>query len=322
MRSELRAPSALGSSDSGIAEPASGQRLPGRGKTEFLSASAAESAQSNSGALALRAPIDAAARPPLSPLTWKSFRLVLVLYFAGNASSLVAARAGAPLPPAPARWVTDEAGVLSPGARAALDARLEAFEREQGTQIVVAVFRRLPAGEALEEWTVRVAQAWRVGRARQDDGAVLFVFVDDRQLRLEVGYGLEGTLTDLESKAILDDVLVPRLARGDWDGGIAAAADAIVAAVRGEYAPDPGARRGRRPGRAPGPLEVLFLVLVVLAVVIALARGARRGRWRSGGWGGGFGGGGFGGGFGGGGFGGGFSGGGGSFGGGGASSRW
>ncbi|MCM2270804.1 MAG: TPM domain-containing protein, partial [Thermoanaerobaculia bacterium] len=206
-----------------------------------------------------------------------------------------------------------------------IDRRLEAFEKEQGTQIVVAVFRRLPADEALEDWTQRVAEAWRVGRARQDDGAVLFAFVDDRALRLEVGYGLEGALTDLESKVILEEVLIPRLRQGDWDGGVAAAADAIVAAVRGEYVADRGAARRRR--ELP-PGFVLLLVIGVVLLIVLTSRAARRSGGRTGGWGGGgWGGGSFGGGsrggFGGRGFGGGgFSGGGGSFGGGGASGRW
>ena len=225
------------------------------------------------------------------------------------------------LPPAPDRWVSDLAGVLSREAEADVDRRLEAFEREQGTQVLVAIFRRLPADVVLEDWTQRVAQSWRVGRAKQDDGAVLFVFVDDRELRLEVGYGLEGALTDLESKAILDEVLVPHLRQGDWDGGIRAAAEAIVASVRGEYAPTPHATPA---GGAPSLGFLVLVVIFVTLLVVASARANRSGRWRSGGWGGGglsgggWGGGGFGGGF----SGGGFSGGGGSFGGGGASSRW
>lgn len=236
-----------------------------------------------------------------------------------------AVRGATPLPPAPARWVTDEAGVLSRGAAAEIDRRLEAFEKEQGTQIVVAIFRRLPADEALEDWTQRVAEAWRVGRARQDDGAVLFAFVDDRALRLEVGYGLEGALTDLESKVILEEVLIPRLRQGDWDGGVATAADAIVAAVRGEYVADRGAERRRR--ELPPGFVLLLVIGVVLLIALtsraARGSGGRTGGWGGGGWGGGSFGGGSRGGFGGRGFGGGgFSGGGGSFGGGGASGRW
>lgn len=224
------------------------------------------------------------------------------------------------LPSAPARWVTDEAGVLSPQMARSIDGRLEAFEREQGTQLLIWIARRLPEDEAVEDWTQRVAESWGVGRAKTDDGAVLFAFVDDRLLRVEVGYGLEGALTDLESKAILEEVLIPRLRAGDWDGGFSSAADALIESVRGEYRPTP--RRGSARQRKDVP--VVFLVLAVLFFLVlftAIARSSRSGRFRGGG---GFGGGGFGGGgFGGGGFGGGgFSGGGGSFGGGGATGRW
>jgi uncharacterized protein len=226
------------------------------------------------------------------------------------------------LPPTPARWLTDGAGVLSPSAATAVDRRLESFEREQGTQILVAIFQRLPDDVVIEDWTQRIAEAWGVGRAEHDDGAALFVFVDDRALRIEVGYGLEGALTDLESKAILDEVLIPRLREGDWDGGVSSAAEAMVAAVRGEYEPDPEARGRKRGGRPLGDLLIFGIILFVVIVLLS-ARASRRGGWRSGGWGGG----GFGGGFGGGGLGGGggfggFSGGGGSFGGGGATGRW
>jgi uncharacterized protein len=244
---------------------------------------------------------------------------------AGALVALAAAAsfAATSLPPAPARWVTDDAGVLSAPAAAAIDRKLEAFEKEQGTQILVAIFRRLPEDEALEDWTQRVAQAWRVGRAKQDDGAVLFAFVDDHQLRIEVGYGLEGALTDLESRAILDEVLIPRLRQGDWDGGVSVAVDAMISAVRGEYQPTPGARPGSPAGGSNLPPLLVAFAVVLLIVALSRANRSGRGGWRSGGWGGGgFGGGGFsGGGFGG--FGGGgFSGGGGSFGGGGASGRW
>jgi len=234
---------------------------------------------------------------------------------------LAAAQGRAEIPPAPARWVTDQAGLLSRAAATAIDRKLEEFERQQGTQILVYIARRLPGDEVLEDWTQRVAEAWRVGREGKDDGAVLFVFVDDRSLRLEVGYGLEGALTDLESKAILDEVLIPRLRAGDWDGGVAAAADAIIEAVRGEFRPDRDARARRRP--APVPVGLILFMVILFVVLMSIS--ARRGGRRGGGFrGGGFGGGGFGGGgFGGGGFGGGgFSGGGGSFGGGGASGRW
>jgi len=240
-----------------------------------------------------------------------------------GASVLAAAAAAAtPLPPKPARWLTDEAGVLTPASSQAIDRKLEAFAHEQGTQVLVAIFRRLPSDEVLEDWTQKVAESWGVGRSKQDDGVVLFAFVDDRALRIEVGYGLEGALTDLESKAILDSVLIPHLRRGDWDGGIAAAADALIEAVRGEYKPQPTSRRLAGGGPKLNPRMLLLMLVIFVLFVVLSSRASRRSGWRGGGMRGGGLGGGFGG-FGGGGFGGGgFSGGGGSFGGGGASGRW
>jgi uncharacterized protein len=256
-----------------------------------------------------------ASRPALAALL--AFALV------GGAG---AARAATPLPAKPSRWLTDQAGVLSPASAEAIDRKLEAFEKQQGTQLLVAIFRALPEDEALEDFTQRTAESWGVGRAKEDDGAVLFAFVDDRKLRLEVGYGLEGALTDLESKAILDDVLVPRLRQGDWDGGIAAATDAMIEAVKGEYQPSARAAVTPFAGQRIDPVFLFVLFIVAVIVLSTLSRRLRKGSryrgggpWTWGGGGGGFGGGGFGGGsFGGGGF----SGGGGSFGGGGASSRW
>jgi uncharacterized protein len=241
---------------------------------------------------------------------------------AGGVGVAGAAVEGRPVPEKPARWVTDRAGVLSPGAAAAIDGKLEAFEKTQGSQVLVAIFPALPENEVLEEYTQRVAEAWRVGRAKQDDGVVLFLFVADRALRLEVGYGLEGALTDLESKQILQNTLIPFLRNGDYDGGFNAATDAILVAIQGEYTADAG---GAPRPRSKGGGFVFFIFIVVMLILITSAknRGGRHSNWTGGGGGfggGGFGGGGFGGGFGGGG--GGFSGGGGSFGGGGASARW
>ncbi len=233
-----------------------------------------------------------------------------------------AAASGRPVPEKPARWVTDQAGVLSPGAAGAIDGKLEAFEKAQGSQVLVAIFPALPENEVLEEYTQRVAEAWRVGRAKQDDGVVLFLFVADRALRLEVGYGLEGALTDLESKQILQNTVIPYLRNGDYDGGFNAGADAILVAIQGEYTADAGGRPGQR-SKGGGLVFFIFIVVMLILISAAKNRGGRHSNWTGGGGGfggGGFGGGGLGGGFGGGG--GGFSGGGGSFGGGGASARW
>ena len=217
-------------------------------------------------------------------------------------------------PPPPDRYFNDYAAFVAREDATRLDEKLRAFDESGSTQIVVAVFPELPA-PSLEDYTVRTAQSWRVGRKKLDNGAVLFVFVKDRKMRIEVGYGLETTLTDLRSKQILDEIVSPRLRDGDRAGGLEAGVDAMIAATRGEYQAARGQGRGARDS-LPISLGTLLLVALVVFVIIRLQGGlgptVYTGRgWGGGGWGGGGGSGG-----------GGFSGGGGSFGGGGASGSW
>ena len=244
-------------------------------------------------------------------------------------SGAAAGFAEEPLPPAPAAYFNDYAGVVSAADAERLDQKLRQFARETSTQVVVAVFDRLPS-PSLEDFTVKTAESWRVGRKDWDNGAVFFVFVKDRKLRIETGYGLEGALPDALCRRILDQQVVPHFRQGDWSGGLEAGIDGILAATRGEYKAPP-------PKQARVPLLAIAIVLVFVVLLLWLAsqgvrqmpvgrsydrRGPRRdgSYWSGGSWGGGggFSGGGSGGSFGGGGF----SGGGGSFGGGGASSSW
>ena len=192
----------------------------------------------------------------------------------------------------------------------------------------MAIFRSLE-GESLEDFSIRLAQAWRIGTKGLDNGVIFLVFIDDRKMRLEVGYGLEGNLTDAVSSSILGDVVAPRFRERRIADGISAGLDAIDQAIAGTY---------RRPASAPPRRSVfdtywtllLFLffagsLLWVIVPALFMARASRRRGWTGGssGWGGPFiGGGGWSGGGGGSGDGGGFSGGGGSFGGGGASGSW
>jgi uncharacterized protein len=231
-----------------------------------------------------------------------------------------------PLPPPPKAYFNDYAGIVSAADAQRLDAKLRTFADQTSTQLVVAVFRKLPS-PSLEDFTVRTAQSWRVGRKEWDNGAVFFVFVDDHKMRIETGYGLEGALPDILAARILDEQVRPRFQAGDWAGGLEAGIDGIVGATRGEYTAP-----AKKPAQAgPSRALVIILLFVLLAFWIAV-QGARyshvgrtyggqgwrrsRGYWGGGPWiGGGWGGGGSSGG-------GGFSGGGGSFGGGGASSSW
>jgi uncharacterized protein len=256
-------------------------------------------------------------------------RLAALVVLAALAAA--ALPAATEIPPAPTAFFNDYAGLVPPDRAQALNERLKQFAEETSSQIVVAVFPRLPEDEALEDFTNQVAQAWRVGQEKLDNGAVLFVFKENRKLRIEVGYGLEGALTDALSSRIIREAIAPRFKAGDWAGGLEAGVEAMMAATRGEYQASP--RKGS-PVAAIVPLVVFCLILIFVIYVsskasrMQLPHGRTYGRrgsapwiFSSGDWGGGGGSwGGFGGGGGGGG--GGFSGGGGSFGGGGASGDW
>jgi uncharacterized protein len=235
------------------------------------------------------------------------------------------------IPPPPGQYFNDYAGVVSPETVQRLNRTLEAFERDTSSQVLVVVYPKLQSDSSIEDYTVRVAQAWRVGQKGKDNGAVLFVFIQDRKLFLQVGYGLEGALPDALSKQIIETQIKPRFRGGDYAGGLEAGVSAILAAAKGEYRGTGGtaAQRRTQPG-GPG-IILVFLVLGLLgfSLLTAFARGARPmgsaryGRRRHSSWGGWtMGGGGFSGGGGSWGGGGGFSGGGGRFGGGGAGGSW
>jgi uncharacterized protein len=237
------------------------------------------------------------------------------------------------IPPFLAR-VQDEAGLLSPAVRQRLDGQLLAYQQQTGHQLVVLTLPSLE-GEALEDFTIRVMEAWKLGDAQRDDGLLLFVSVAERHLRIEVGHGLEGDLTDAASSRIINDVIRPAFRRGEMEAGIVEGVKAILAATGAPDLPLPAAYQDQRRRRSVGVSPIWLIVFVVLLLLGSGRGGPRRRGW---GWGAapllfggrrsGFGGGGFGGGgFGGGGFGGGGGsspprGGGGSFGGGGASGSW
>lgn len=215
----------------------------------------------------------------------------------------------------PTGYVNDRAGMFSPETVVRLETFLRDFERSDSTQIVVLTVPSLE-GEPVETYALRVAEEWKIGQKGKDNGALLLVARDDRKIRIEVGYGLEGRLTDLLAGRIVDNEIAPRFKAGDFDAGVLAGVQAMAEAVRGEYK---GTGRARQKERSPwGLLALLFFLGPGLMLLGGGSRRGYRGHHRRGGfWIGGppFGGGGFGGG-------GGFSGGGGGFGGGGSSGGW
>lgn len=229
------------------------------------------------------------------------------------------------IPPAPQRYFNDYAGVVKRSTAEELNRKLEEFERTDSTQVVVAIFPKKQSDLALEDYTVQVARAWGVGQKQKNNGAVLFVFIQERTMRLEVGYGLEGAIPDAVAKRIIDDVIAPFFRRGDYDGGVRAGVDAIIAAARGEFKGTGETTAAKRVERFLGLFKTWFTLIMFLVILGSLFRRRatmyhhRRHVYWGPFWGSGWGGGGW---SGGGWSSGGFSGGGGSFGGGGASGRW
>jgi uncharacterized protein len=138
------------------------------------------------------------------------------------------------VPPKPERYVTDLTGVLDAGSAKALNERLAAFERETSNQVVVYVAGTMPYGNTIEDVASRAFTAWQIGQRGKDNGVLFLVFIEDRQMRIEVGYGLEGILTDALAQRIIDDVATPFFKREAYTQGVEASARAIVDVIRGE----------------------------------------------------------------------------------------
>ncbi len=245
------------------------------------------------------------------PFVWRNTGWLLVVAFmlclSGDARALEV--------PRPEGYVNDHAGLLSEREKAGLEALLRRFEAETTAQVVLLIIPSLE-GDSLEDFSMRVAESWKVGQKGRDNGVIFLVAVGDRKARIEVGYGLEGALTDAQSGRILRNLVFPAFKRGDYYGGIQAGLVGILQQIRGEFTAEPTRRTAvdrRSRARASGLLIplILFLLLFSRAGRFFLLGGLLGGMWGGRGRGG-MGGGGFGG----------FSGGGGGFGGGGASGSW
>jgi uncharacterized protein len=264
-----------------------------------------------------------------SPTGWRAGLLVLLAL-----TGWAVAAQGLELPDRPTARINDYAGALKAEARQRLEEQLQRYTTGQSYQVAVALFRSLD-GESPEDVSIRLAEKWRIGSRKDDDGVLITVFLDDHRIRIEVGYGLEERLPDARASRIIREVITPRFRAGDLEGGLRDGLAAIHAAVTGQAAPPGQPQGGKAPGAAIGGVLVFALFLFVMAM-IAIARRRRYPPYGRGGWSAGSGGwmgpalwigsgmsswsssdsdrGGF--------SGGGFSGGGGSFGGGGASGSW
>jgi uncharacterized protein len=159
--------------------------------------------------------------------------------------------------------VNDYANMLSPAAAERLEQALAAFENSDSTQIVVLTVNSLES-ENLEGYSIKVADAWRIGQAKLDNGAILLIAKQEHKIRIEVGRGLEGVLTDLTSGRIIRGDISPYFKRGDYDAGIAAGVSSIMQVVRGEYQAQP---RDLKQGKKSAEPVFTLLVFLLVAVV-------------------------------------------------------
>ena len=228
------------------------------------------------------------------------------------------------MPPKPDRYFNDYAGVVSKPTADRLNDQLTQFERETSDQIVVAVFPKMQSDSSIEDYAQRIAQSWAIGQKDKRNGVALLVFLADRQISIQVGYGLEGALPDAIAYDIRANQITPKFRAKDYEGGLTLGVESIEKAIRGEYTgTGKTVAEGKQGSDSGGGGALVFLIIFVIIIILAV-RQQRRGGYRYsglggpfvGGWSGGSGGGWSSGG------GGGFSGGGGSFGGGGSSGSW
>lgn len=177
------------------------------------------------------------------------------------------AGAQVPVPPLTGR-VTDQTATLTTEQKAALEQTLQAFEARKGSQIAVLIVPTT-APETIEQYALRVAEQWKLGRKKVDDGAVLVVAKGDRALRIEVGYGLEGALNDATSKRIISEIITPRFKRGDFYGGISAGVDQIIRIIDGEPLPKP---KGNPAGDTADIQQYIFVIFILALVVGGVLR--------------------------------------------------
>lgn len=194
------------------------------------------------------------------PLPWLARLLVLGLLWVGAAGAEVAVP--------PVARVTDLTGALPAATQQALGQKLQAFEQKKGSQIAVLLVPTTQP-EAIEQYAIRVAEQWKIGRKGVDDGALLVVAKDDRAVRIEVGYGVEGALSDVIARRIIDDQITPRFRSGDFDGGISAGVEQMMRVIDGEALPAPSSR-SRQSSNDPG--QIWPVVIVVAAALGGVLR--------------------------------------------------
>ena len=205
----------------------------------------------------------------ITALAWGQATKALLLACALGWGSLAVAEVPVP---ALQGHVTDLTATLNEAQKASLEQTLAAFEARKGSQLAVLIVAST-APEQIEQFAVRVAEKWKLGRKKVDDGAILVVAKDDRAVRIEVGYGLEGALNDLTSKRIISEAILPRFKAQDFYGGITAGVGQMISVVDGEPLPEPSNSPARSIGSVQQYAPVLFILALAVGGVLRAALG-------------------------------------------------
>ncbi len=194
----------------------------------------------------------------------------------------LSAQAQVALPEHGGQWVHDQANVLSATTKAELESILK-YERDStSNQIAVLIVPSLE-GESMEDFSLRVAEKWQIGQKKKDNGVLMLIAINDKKMRIETGYGLEGVLTDALSSRINRNEMAPYFQKGDFDTGVKAGAMAIIQSIKGEYVNDEPIQQTRRKSKKSSPF---FTILIILAIILISSRnrkggggGGRGGYW-------------------------------------------
>jgi uncharacterized protein len=198
------------------------------------------------------------------------FALILAFVLSATAATEV-------IPPAPLHYFNDYAAIVSQSAADQFDRQLVQFERDTTDQVVVAVFPKMQSDDDVAAYAQRVAQSWAVGQKDKRNGVVLFVFVEDRKMFIQVGYGLEGALPDVAAVNITEYQIKPKFVEGDYEAGLRIGINSILEAIRGEYTASTKAVQ-EPPRQRRGIAPLLFLLLFIpLSLLFGLHRTARQG---------------------------------------------
>jgi uncharacterized protein len=173
------------------------------------------------------------------------------------------------IPPKPAGYFGDNAGVVSKEAALRFNEQLAQFERETSNQVWVVIYPKMQSDSSIEDYTYRVKDAWKVGQKGRNNGVVLFVFIQDRKMYIQVGYGLEGALPDATCFDITEFRIKPRFRSNDYQGGLAEGIDSILKAIRGEYTGTGKTALEARKQKSTGSGFIPFFVFVVVLIVLS-----------------------------------------------------